>query len=160
MGLDCFIRKLSKAKVLATYSEMAEHLSPKWGDLVYPDKLINVTVGQPLTLVKDYWRCTNDIAYWRGWRGLNALMHDVARDKLPEGDIRLAGVCLSGSPILLSEGDIERIRLEMVFGDIWSEYGFNFANPEKKFNEIIKDLDKAKRIIRRNGSLVFYIGSW
>jgi hypothetical protein len=83
MGLDCYIRKLSKAEAVKTYSSMAEKLSPQWGDKVRPERLLQVPVAQPLSLVKGYWAPRNDIGYWRKWHSLNRWMGKLAYEKVP-----------------------------------------------------------------------------
>jgi hypothetical protein len=170
MGLDCYIRKLSKAEVVGTYSSMAEKLSPRWGDKVRPERLLQVPVAQPLSLVKGYWAPRNDIGYWRKWHSLNRWMGELAHEKAPSitpDQWRVAtfdGFALNGAPVLLNEEDVERLRLEVLFGGLWKEYMEYWGDhdsefDQKLFGELLETLDRAKRIIRRNASLVFYVGS-
>jgi hypothetical protein len=168
MGLDCYIRKLSKTEVLRTYSEMAEKLSPQWGDTVTPERVLMVPVAQPLNLTKGYWRSSNDIGYWRKWHSLNRWMMDLAQEKVP-GLTRdqWSVAMLSGAPVLLSEDDVERLRFEVLFGNLWKEYMESWGDEyhtskfaQQELTNLLEVLDRAKRIIRRNASLVFYVGSW
>jgi hypothetical protein len=165
MGLDCYIRKLSKAEVVGTYSSMAEKLSPRWGDKVRPERLLQVPVAQPLSLVKGYWAHRNDIGYWRKWHSLNRWMGELAHEKVPSiTHDQWTETALSAAPILLNEEDVERLRLEVLFGTLWKEYMEYWGDhdsefDQKLFGELLETLDRAKRIIRRNASLVFYVGS-
>lgn len=169
MGLECFIRQIPKIQVYRTYTEIREKLSDSspFKSKIHPDELINKPVGQPLTLVEGYWSVNNEIGYWRGWRGLNNWMFDLAKEKSPEIFDRLeASFCFSGTPILLTSEDIECLRFEVLFGDLWKEYADDFfwnVNPDFIQNQLKKltnRLDKAQRVIKRNASLVFYVGSW
>jgi len=162
MGLDCFIRKISKSKVLETYvsSRFVSKFKSQFGDEyeISPSTLIKVPVAQPLNLVPTYWNVNNEISYWRGWRKLNSWMMELAREKSSHPAM------LSGAPVLLTEEDIERLRFEVLFGDIWNlymdDYVINEEEIEFRTQKLHADLDRIKRILRRNASLVFYVGSW
>jgi hypothetical protein len=148
---------------------MAEKLSPRWGDKVRPEELLRVPVAQPLSLVKGYWAHRNDIGYWRKWHSLNRWMGELAHEKVPSiTHDQWTETALSAAPILLNEEDVERLRLEVLFGGLWKEYMEYWGDwdrdhdsefDQKLFGELLETLDRAKRIIRRNASLVFYVGS-
>jgi len=166
MGLDCYIRKVSKSSVRQAYNFMKTNLSEQTSKSIYPAKLIEVPVAQPLSLAKGYWNGANELGYWRGWWELDEWMRKLADEKVPGIDVG------SGMPILLTYEDVERLRLEIVFGDLWSDWATrNLYNSswQDKWNDDYLDanrqnlltiLDRMQRIIRRNASIVHYVGSF
>ena len=166
MGLDCYIRKVSKSSVRQAYNFMKTNLSEQTAKSIYPARLIEVPVAQPLSLAKGYWHPANELGYWRGWKELDEWMRKLADEKVPGIDVG------SGMPILLTYEDVERLRLEIVFGDLWSDWAArNLYHPswQDRWNDDYLDanrqvlfatLDKMQRIIRRNASIVHYVGSF
>ena len=169
MGLDSSIIKVSKAKALATYTSMSARLSPQWGQNIHPEQLVKIPVGQPISLVPGWCQGRNEIGYWRNWRELNAWMGELAREKVPTmtkdswTDARL-----SGAPILLDAHDIERLRFEVTFGDLWQKHldrvvwGARESETTGAYvtNKLYESLNKASRVVRRGASMVFYVGSF
>jgi hypothetical protein len=172
MSLDGFLMKLSRRKILKTYRSMKEQLSPIWGDQVYPERLIKVPVAQPLNLVKGQSSFSNEIGYWRKWYGLNRWMMELAKEKAPNlkkvltKDVTLdpEATWLNGCPILLTTDDLYRLKVEVMFGDIWDKYcevsGYDPRWKSAHTEHLINVLDRAMRIAKLNRSIVYYFGSW
>ena len=174
MGLDCYIRKVSKSSVRQAYNFMKTNLSEQTAKSIYPARLIEVPVAQPLSLAKGYWSAANELGYWRGWKELDEWMRNLATEKVPGVDVG------SGMPILLTYEDVERLRLEITFGDLWLDWvnrnlydqyiplGSNNGWVDNHINAsrevLFATLDKMQRImqriIRRNASIVHYVGSF
>jgi hypothetical protein len=156
---------------------MKTNLSEQTAKSIYPARLIEVPVAQPLSLAKGYWSAANELGYWRGWKELDGWMRELATEKVPGVDVG------SGMPILLTYEDVERLRLEITFGDLWLDwvnrnlstlgYGYGLTPPGAFWNKGWKDehinasrevlfatLDKMQRVIRRNASIVHYVGSF
>ena len=105
-------------------------------------------------------------------------MRKLADEKVPGIDVG------SGMPILLTYEDVERLRLEITFGDLWLDwvnrnlgtlgYGYGLTPPPEAFwnkgwvdnhinasrEVLFATLDKMQRVIRRNASIVHYVGSF
>jgi hypothetical protein len=167
MGLDCFLIKTLKKKLWGAYSALGDSIQittlSEVGPLS-PETLMQLPVGQPLGLCDG----GDEIAYYRSWRGLNSWMIELAKEKVPA--IAKNSTCLSGRPILLTKEDLERLKMEVVFGNVMDDCPFPYyyldgpeITPDMRMGAINKFLgvvDKAIRICRCNKSLVFYIGSW
>lgn len=179
MGLDCYIRKVSKSSVRQAYNFMKTNLSEQTAKSIYPARLIEVPVAQPLSLAKGYWHPANELGYWREWKELDEWMRKLAAEKVPGVDVG------SGMPILLTYEDVERLRLEITFGDLWLDwvnrnlarsplgFGYGLTRPDPNWDGswvddhintnrevLFATLDKMQRIIRRNASIVHYVGSF
>jgi hypothetical protein len=58
------------------------------------------------------------------------------------------------------------LRFEVLFGGLWKEYMEYWGDEyhtskfaQQELENLLEVLDRAKRVIRRNASLVFYVGS-
>jgi hypothetical protein len=173
MGLDCFLIKKSKKKLREAYSALGDSIQiTSLSELgpIPPETLMQLPVGQPLGLCDNDKRSiwTNEIAYYRNWRSLNSWMIELAKEKVPA--IAKNSTCLSGRPILLTKEDLERLKMEVVFGDIMDDCPFPYYYLSGSeitsdmrmgaMNKFLAVVDKAIRICRYNKSLVFYLGSW
>jgi len=169
MVLQCYFRKVSKSSVRQAYNFMKINLSEGIAQSIHPATLIKVPIAQPLNLAKGYWNSANELGYWREWRELDEWMRKLADEKVP-------GVVVeSGMPIVLTHEDVERLRLEATFGDLWSDWGtrtllytkvWGGSRWQDKIEEYINanrealftTLNKMQRIILRNASIVHYVG--
>lgn len=143
MGLDCYIRKISKRKA---------HL---WG---VPNPAEEV--GAPFYKVPGNHALTNEIAYWRGHSGLNKWMMALARERgglnFPIVDPHIT--------ILLREEDLEALRFELIFGDVFHNfYKQRNLHPSSASIPLAGDsaaIEKALRIARCNRSYIYFHSNW
>lgn len=147
MGLDQFIRKISKHKA---------HL---WG---VPNPAEEV--GAPFDRVPATYAVANEVAYWRGHRHLNRWMMALARERVdPEQRMDLDYEIMNGSPILLRTEDILALQMEATFGTLFSDYyrdlGY-YAAGKIAIAENIDTLSRCLRIAKHNRSYIYYIASW
>lgn len=167
MGLHSYVRKLSKSKLLEAYSSprfgMALRFPHNGVDLTIPPReLIKVPIGQPLQSTRGYWDMRNELGYWSDWHELHELMLNIAMDKVPTTPDLAATVTAKAAPMILNEEDVERMRFEALFGGIFSDRRTQALGEKTKkllLNEFMSILDRMRRVIRRNASIVFYVGN-
>jgi hypothetical protein len=153
MGLDCFIRKISKS---VAHSAMGR------------------TNLDPLEEIGYHGGVKSEIGYWRGWRSLNRHIISNAvlkRVSIPGCFTKPSEMLFNGKAILLSQEDILEIKLEVLWGDLWRDreekilpyessgpYGAEVLSKQK--NRDIEIFDHALRVLKNNRSYVYYLGSW
>lgn len=149
MGLDCYIRKVSKSKAHA-------HL----GTIFVP------TVGAQFHRMPSYFDLANELGYWRGHRFLNKWMLELAQRKVEAPNLDQA--ILDGAVILLNEEDVLSLQFELTFGDLFHSYWDSWTEGMLLHKGLVSEylerdasiLARMLRIIRCNRSYVFYTASW
>lgn len=146
MGLDSFIRKISKAKAHA-------HGVPD------PPPL----VGAPFYKVPGHASLTQEIAYWRRNHALNKEVMALITGR----DSDLQEKVMNGAPILLTAESITALKMEAIFGDTFSKYWRQWdwgdvvpSYSEARVKRDILAFDRALRIAKRNLSYIYYVASW
>jgi hypothetical protein len=158
VGLDCFLRKVSKKKIHAICGEL---LSPA------------PRLGEAVRRLDGLYTFKNEVGYWRSWTTLNYYVTTLGVERLGDvPDPTEARYLLNGQPILLTHDDIMAIKLEVIWGDLWAprenlariDAEYLKKDPEAHIAEVkAKDLevfDRALRILKANRSYVYYCGSW
>ena len=143
MGLDCYIRKISKLR----YSKHNHGLPAPDIDLHF-------------SRVPGYWTPDNELAYWRGHSGLNKWMMALARERgglnFPIVDPHIT--------ILLREEDLEALRFELIFGNVFHNfYKQRNLHPSSASIPLAGDsaaIEKALRIARCNRSYIYFHSNW
>lgn len=141
MGLDSFIRKISKTKLL---------------------KYTNCDLQN----IPGYYHLRNETFYWRNHHVLNHWMLELSAKQLgpkPEA-------VMNGAPIFLREPDLISLKFEMMFNppfqEYWADYYYGLHSHEKtnpaqtRLNEDLSRLDHLIRVSRRGRSVIFYTASW
>jgi len=158
VGLDCFLRKVSKQKVHAVC-----------GELLAPTS----TLEKAFRHLDGLYDTPNEVGYWRSWTTLNHYVTTIGVGRLGDiPDSTEARYLLNGQPVLLTHEDIMAIKLEVIWGDLWAprenlariDAEYLKKDPEVHIAEAkAKDLevfDRALRILKANRSYVYYCGSW
>lgn len=147
MGLDQFIRKISKRKA---------HL---WGIPDPPEE-----VGASFHRVPKHHSLTNEVAYWRGHRHLNRWMMALAHDRVdPQRRANLDYEIMNGAPILLRTEDILALQMEVTFGTLFSDHYRDlghYGDGQIAIDENIDTLSRCLRISKCNRSYLYYVASW
>jgi len=149
MGLDQFIRKISKHKA---------HL---WGIPNPPEE-----VGASFHKVPQHHALANEVMYWRGQRRLNTWMMALAHDRVdPQRRANLDYEIMNGSPILLRTEDILALQMEAAFSPMFSGLyedfiGYGNEWTGKLLHADIDALDRCLRISKCNRSYLYYVASW
>jgi hypothetical protein len=139
MGLDAYIRKISKAKQAR-----------------YPNT--------PLWRIPGYYSVASEIIYWRSNREMNRWMLGIGKER---HGIDSEAV-MNGTPIPLDEQDLLGLKVELMFGSTLREYWENYystlhystGDVQSAVDSEVRAIDHLIRVVRRGKSDVFYIASW
>jgi hypothetical protein len=138
MGLDAYIRKISKAKQAR-----------------YPNT--------PLWRIPGYYSVASEIIYWRSNREMNRWMLNIGKERHGID----AEAVMNGTPIPLDEQDLFGLKVELMFGSTLREYWENgrlastsTVDVQSAVDSEVRAIDHLIRVVRRGKSDVFYTASW
>jgi hypothetical protein len=138
MGLDMYAYK-TKAKFTKEVDFNGEIFGKdESGQIDYENRLVE----------------SEDLAYWRKHPDLHGWMEELYRRK---GGTE---VSFNGDPVVLTERDLDELRIAVLTRSLPSTQGFFFGESKEEINfEDLEFIEKAKQAIKE-GYTIFYDSSW